>query len=238
VEGRYVKVLIHPELQMEPDAEMDWRVLQYNAGLLLQEAEPGTRVLTIVFWHCPGGGIQKRRCSLEFYDEEVHGVTYWSVGLGDLEAETYAQSVNPMAWALASWMRQPRQGRPIMRLRLQERILKLVRDDWNRGLLLDTVRTYFRLSPRERAEEERLLQSTSHNEVIEMLQTELGRMRHQERLETIRQSILEVVRARFQDAPESIEARVRRIRSLDRLQEWLRRAAVANSVEELERLLT
>src|SRR5205809_3253724 len=37
VEGRYLKVLVHPELQMRPDAEMDWRALQYNAGLLLRE---------------------------------------------------------------------------------------------------------------------------------------------------------------------------------------------------------
>jgi hypothetical protein len=27
LQGRYLKVLIHPELQMLPDAEMDWRAL-------------------------------------------------------------------------------------------------------------------------------------------------------------------------------------------------------------------
>jgi hypothetical protein len=48
VEGRYLKVLVHPELQMRPDAEMDWRALEYNAGLLLREGSPGTRVLTVV----------------------------------------------------------------------------------------------------------------------------------------------------------------------------------------------
>lgn len=57
-EGRYLQVLVHPELQMTSDAVMDWRVFEYNAGLLLREGEPGTRVLTFVFYHCPGtGGI-------------------------------------------------------------------------------------------------------------------------------------------------------------------------------------
>src|SRR5439155_1221177 len=54
VEGRYLEVLLHPELQMEPEVGMGWRVTQYNAGLLLQEAEPDVRVLTFVFYHCRG----------------------------------------------------------------------------------------------------------------------------------------------------------------------------------------
>jgi hypothetical protein len=238
VEGRYLKVLIHPELQMEPDAAMDWRVLQYNAGLLLQEADPGTRVLTFVFYHCAGvGGIQKRRSTLDFYEEQVHAVTYWSVGLGELDAATYAQSANPMAWALASWMQQ-RQGRAASRLRLQEKILRLVPDDWYRGLLLDTVRTYFQLSQRERAEEERLLRSADRVEVREMLQTELGRMRHRERLETLQHALLQVIQSRFPTAPESLATRVGRVRNQAHLDELIKQAAVANSLEEIERHLS
>ena len=34
VEGRHLKVLVHPELQMRSDPAMDWRVFEYNAGLL------------------------------------------------------------------------------------------------------------------------------------------------------------------------------------------------------------
>jgi hypothetical protein len=238
VEGRYLTVLIHPELQMEPDAAMDWRVLQYNAGLLLQEGHPRTRVLTLVFYHCAGaGGIQKRRASMEFYGDEVHGVTYWSVGLGELDGETYAQSANPMAWALASWMRQPRQARAALRLGLQEKILRLVSDEWYRGLLLDTVRSYFSLNRREQAEEERLLESPGRGEINEMLQTELGRMRHRERLETKRQDLLRIIRARISGTPEGLAERVGRVRSEAALDRLIERAAVANSLEEVERLL-
>ena len=36
-------------------------MLQYNAGLLLREADPAARVLTFVFYHCVGmGGIREQ----------------------------------------------------------------------------------------------------------------------------------------------------------------------------------
>ena len=56
-------------------------------------------------------------------------------------------------------------------------------------------------------------------------------------LETTREAVLIVIRARFPDAPARIEGRVARVRSLRRLDRWLVRAAVANSLEEIERLL-
>src|SRR5262249_29653474 len=85
LDGRYLKVLVHPELQMRPDTEMDWRVFEYNTGLLLQEGHPRTRVITVVFYHCPGmGGIQERQFVLDFYEKPLHRITYWSVGLGEL----------------------------------------------------------------------------------------------------------------------------------------------------------
>src|SRR5438128_1336995 len=88
------------------------RALQYNAALWLQQANLEARVLTFVFYHCRGaGGIAKRRHALEFYGHAPLAVEYWSVGLGDLEVESYAGAENPMAWALAAWMRQPPSGR-------------------------------------------------------------------------------------------------------------------------------
>jgi hypothetical protein len=72
---------------------------------------------------------------------------------------TLAASDNPAAWALAAWMRQRRPGRVELRLRLVEKILRFVRDENYRRLLLDAVRTYFTLSKAEQAEERDLLQS-------------------------------------------------------------------------------
>jgi len=158
---------------------------------------------------------------------------YWSVGIGDLDAEAYAQSDNPMAWALSAWMRQPRQDRAVLRVQLQEKILRFVGDPWYRSLLVDTVRSYFRLNRREQVEEAEILRSQPYEEVNEMLQTEFGRMRR----DTLRENVIEVIQARFPDAPASISQRIARMQSESRLQEWLRRAAVANSLEEIEQLL-
>src|SRR5207249_1712041 len=101
---------------------------------------------------------------------------YWTVGLGDLDAAEYAEVENPIAWGLAAWMRQPRPGRVELRLRLFEKIVRFVRDEAYRRLLLDTVRTYFTLDRAEQADEERLLRSRTYQEVNEMLHTELGKL--------------------------------------------------------------
>jgi hypothetical protein len=253
LEGRYLEVLIHPEIQMQVPADMGWRALQYGAGLLLQQGNPNTRVLTFVFYHCGGaGGVHKERHALEYYGHSILEATYWVVGLGDLEAEAYAESDNPAAWALAAWMRQQRPGRVELRLRLVEKILRFVRDEEYRRLLLDAVRSYFTLSKAEQAEEERLLQSRAHGEVNEMLQTELGRLEErarregrqegeeqarQQMQEALQRALMGVVESRFAPVPESLAARIRQVEELSRLEELIVRAAAAVSLEEIERLL-
>ena len=243
VEGRYLKVLVHPELQMRADAEMDWRALQYNAGLLLREGNPGTRVLTVVFYHCPGvGGIRKQRVDLDFYEEpSLLGLTYWSVGLGDLDAEPYAELENPMGWALASWMRQPRETRVELRLRLVEKILRFVRADEYQELLLDTVQSYYRLSRAEQRAEERLVRSGRYGEVDDMEQTWLGRIKAKERrearIETLQQAVQRAILVRFPEAPPGLADRVEQIRTVTALENLLDRVIVAGSVEEVERLV-
>jgi len=243
VEGRYLEVLIHPEIQMEPDAEMDWRVLQYNAGLLLQEGNPEARVLTVVFYHCRGGGaIRKRQHRQEFYDDTILEVGYWVVGLGELDAERYLESDNPMGWALASWMGKPRQGRAEQRLRLQERILRSVGDEYYQRLLLDAVQTYYRLRPTEQVEEQRLLRSERYREVDEMMNTVWSRReaeierRAEQRGE--QNALLEVLHARFPTLSESVEVRVRLVEDLATLRQLIRQAATAETLEEIEALLS
>jgi hypothetical protein len=250
LEGRYLKVLIHPELQMTTAKDMDWRVFEYNAGLLLREGHPGTRVLTIVFYHCPGNeGIRERQFSLDFYEKSLHQITYWSVGLGELEAEAYAETDNPMGWALASWMRQQREQRVELRLHLIEKILRFVRDAAYQDLLLDAVQTYYRLSQRERKAEERLLQTGRYSEVDEMAQTVLGRMKARERREgreegrqegeelALQRAVKRAILARFPAAPATLTDPVGLFQEPALLEELLTRVILASNLEEIERLL-
>lgn len=242
VEGRHLEVLLHPEIQMRTAADMGWRVLQYNAGLTLQQASAGARVLTIVFYHCRGaGGVREERHRLDFYEHSVLEAGYWSVGLGDLDADQYAESDNPAAWALASWMRQRRAGRVELRLRLLGKILRFVRDESYRRLLVDAVRSYFRLSEREAVEERQLLHSRSYEEVNEMLQTELGRLEERARREgqregeerALRRALMAVLQSRFAPVPESVSAQIASIQDPNTLTELIGRAAAAGSLEDL-----
>jgi hypothetical protein len=237
-EGHDLELLIHPEIQMRTEADIGWRVLQYNAGLVLQQANPNARVVTIVFYHCRGaGGIQEQRHRLEFCGRSLLEVGYWSVGLGDLDAAKYAASENPIAWALAAWMRHQQRGRAELRLGLLTRILRSVRDEHYRWLLLDAVRTYFKLGPVEQLEEQRLLQSGRYREVEEMAQTELGKLadaaRREGRREALQEALCVVVRSRFPSAPKSLEARVQAVESVQTLNRLLRRAATARTVEDI-----
>jgi hypothetical protein len=227
---------------MKTDSEMGWRVLQYNAGLTLQQANPNARVLTFVFYHCRGaGGIHKQRHPLEFYGHSPLAVEYWSVGLGDLDAEPYADGTNPMAWALAAWMRQQRPERVELRLRLLDKILRFVRDEPYRHLLADAVSTYFKLSRAEQTQEQRLLQSGAYGEVSEMLNTVFGRLEEKARREgeqqALQSALLDVLQSRFPSTPESLEARIQRMHDLSRLKELIRRAASASTLEEIDPLL-
>jgi hypothetical protein len=170
------------------------------------------------------------------------------------------ESANPAAWALASWMRQQRAGRAELRLRLLGKSLRFVRDEPYRRLLLDAVRSYFRLSDREKAEEQQLLQSRTFGEVNEMLQTELGLLEERARREgeeearqqlqtelgllheqaereserqALRKALLRVLKLRFGEVPEPMATRIRRLQSLRTLTELIERATVARHLNDL-----
>jgi hypothetical protein len=157
-------------------------------------------------------------------------------------------------------MRQRRGGRAELRLRLLGKILRFVRDEPYRRLLLDAVRSYFRLSDREKAEEQQLLQSRTFGEVNEMLQTELGLLEERARREgeeearqqlqtelgrlheqaereserqALRKALLRVLKLRFGEVPEPMAARIRRLQSLRTLTELIERATVARRLDDL-----
>lgn len=237
VEGSPLRVLLHPEVQMEAAADMGWRVLQYNAGLTLQQADPNARVLTIVFYHCRGGrrarGIRRQRHRLDFHGETTLEVGYWSVGIGDLDVEEYAAAANPMGWALAGWMRQPKRGRAALRLRLLGNILRQVTASGYRRLLVDAVETYFVLGPAEQAEEQRLLESGPFKEVKAMYDTVLGRLEHDAERKALQHALLTVLRSRFPSAPEGIGEEVGKLHDPEVLERLIRRASTASRLEEV-----
>lgn len=233
-EGSELEILVHPELQGDARKNMGWRVLQYNAGLTLQQGSPNARVVTIVFYHCKGGrGIREERHALTFAGRSVLEVGYWVVGLGELDAAKYAESDNPMGWALAGWMKQPKRGRAALRLRLLANVLRFVHDEYYRKLLVDALRTYFRLSPKEEQEEQELLASPEYAEVEEMYDTVLGRMETDAERRAAHRALLTLLEARFSPLPKAVERRIQQVKDLAALDALVRRAATATSLDEV-----
>lgn len=237
VEGRHLEVLIHPEIQMRPAPDLGARALQYNAALWLQVPQPNTPVL-----------YRKRRVPVEL--QRVPALLdptgaaavvedegqYSSFQVRLLQADAFAEHDNPMAWGLAGWMRQPSSGRAEQRLRLQDRILRKVREEPYRRLLLDAVRTYFTLSPAEEAEEERLLRSGAAEEVRETMLTELGKLERNARIEGRREgtrlTTLAALEARFGPLPPAAVAAIELLPPA-RLRELVVRSYHAESLADL-----
>ena len=110
----------------------------------------------MVFYYCKGVPlVQYHWCSQDFDEQPTLGVGYWSVRPGEMDALECAGKDNPLGWVLPSRMRQPRSERARLRLRLQERIVRVAEDEPHRNVLIGTVRTHFHLSERDEAEERR-----------------------------------------------------------------------------------
>jgi hypothetical protein len=178
---------------------------------------------------------------MDYYGKSLHHVTYWSVGLGELAAEEYAEGDNPMGWALTSWMRQQQQDRVELRVRVIEKILRFVREAPYQELLFDAVQTYYRLSGTERREEQRLWASREFDAEGEMAQTFLERMksrarragRQEGRQEALQETLLKLVRNRFPAAAAGYETRIRQERDPERLAVMIDRALTVASLEEI-----
>jgi hypothetical protein len=138
-------------------------------------------------------------------------------------------------------MRQPRETRVELRLRLVEKILRFVRAEEYQELLLDTVASYYKLSRTEQRAEERLVRSGRYGEVDEMAQTVLGRMKAKERREgevaAAQRAVQRAILLRFPEAPPGLADRVEQIRNVTALENLLDRVIVAGSLAEVERLV-
>jgi hypothetical protein len=132
-----------------------------------------------------------------------------------------------------------------LRLRLMEKILRFVRVEAYQELLLDTIRSYYKLSRTETSEEERLVRSGRYGEVEEMAQTVLGRLAARERREgrkegaeaALQRAVKQAILTRFPDAPSSLVERVDLLQGQGTLEKMLSQAILAENLEEIERLL-
>jgi flagellar biosynthesis/type III secretory pathway protein FliH len=146
-------------------------------------------------------------------------------------------------------MRQRREHRVELRLRLMETVLRFVRAEEYQSLLLDAIETYYRLSRAERRTQAALLQSGQFGGLTEMAETVLERLQARARrkaleegrqegaIEAMRAAIKQVIATRFPETPHSLMAQVDRIQDVSVLEELHHRAIVAAGPEEIEGLV-
>ena len=133
------------------------------------------------------------------------------------------------------------EGASVLKLHRYSGKVTYLRAEEYQELLLDTLQSYYRLSRAEQRTEERLVRSGRYGEVDEMAQTVLGRMKAKERREgevaAAQRAVQRAILVRFPEAPPGLADRVEQLRNVTALENLHDRVIVAESVEEVERLV-
>ncbi|MCW5933566.1 MAG: hypothetical protein KIT45_04595 [Fimbriimonadia bacterium] len=161
------------------------------------------------------------------------------------QMEALEREPEPLAWVVLAYLKKLA-TRDDLRLRVSER-LHLVRNLVKQGYNVEEAVSLFRLlefmldlPPQLELEFDQQLKElkqempeTTLLSRFERQAMERGRQEgRQEGLLLARESLIEVLRAKFGKTPRSLEAQVHRMEDPDQLRYWLRRAVLANSLKE------
>lgn len=114
-------------------------------------------------------------------------------------------------------------------------------DERYRGLLLDTISTYYTLNKSEREEEQEMLQSPEFTEVNRQMLTAFEKLERKAERKGIQKgeqkglqiALLTILHSRFPTMPDSLESSIRKIKDQDQLQALIQRAATAHDLGEV-----
>jgi hypothetical protein len=244
-DGEEAWVLIHVEVQGQPDAAFPQRMYVYNYRLFDRF---GRQVASLAVLGDPQPDWRPDRFSYELWGSEA-GLRFPIVKLLDYENrwEELEQSANPFAILVMAHLKtQATRRDPTARLewklrvvrRLYERgftrsdILELFRViDWMMALPAELARSFDQ--ELERFEEE---QQMPYVTSIERHGIEKGLQ--QGRLQTLREVVVENLETRFGAAPEGLREQVFAIEDLDRLRDLHRQAIVVASLAAFQERLT
>lgn len=153
-------VLLHTEIEEgEPKARRGvpfaQRMAEYVMTLWLRHRIP---IIPLVVTFFKGGrGLSTEVFRIAPLDEEVLTLRYRQFGVAGVSAARFLRAGNPLGWALAIRMLRGGRSRVDLQLACERRILHADLDESKQLLLLDSVKTYARLSPIEQRQyDERL----------------------------------------------------------------------------------
>lgn len=243
-DGRPETVLVHTETQSVVMPNFGFRMWQYNAALTNRYGPP---VISIALLPFSRGGIQVVRYSETVFGREYAKLDYWRIGLRSLPATEYLAAEPVLGTALAALMQRGTESKVDIRAAAAERVHTGKLDPARQTMLIDFIQRYLVLNRRESADY--LQRRTREGETMETLELTWSEQKLQEGkavgivegkvagiaegdLRARRESVIDLIRVRFGEPPADLAARIAGADPAE-LTALLRRAALANSVQEL-----
>jgi predicted transposase/invertase (TIGR01784 family) len=251
-EGKPELVLVHIEVQTEPESDFSRRMFEYYSVLRLHYGIPVFPVV-VYLRHGPSSRVAEYRESL--FEQELLLFRYYTLALARLAAEEYVET-SPLGAALAALMAASR-NRARLRLSMLERVVGSELDEALKYLLVNVIETLFELSGEDAAEYRRLISGKEYRAVQDVELTwadrlmkkgrEEGREKGREEgreegreqgrelgvLEGKREALLRQLTAKFGELTDETKARVEVMSSTD-LDYVLDRVLTVTTLDELE----
>jgi hypothetical protein len=258
VEQEEICLLVHVEIESRARGAMKKRLwgyymqirLKYNLLVLpillnLRGGRPGLELVAVE----------------EGFETLATGVfRYRALGLSGCRAADWLARPEPVAWALAALMDPGEWSRAELKVECLRRVQQSGVAGFGKEVLVNWIDTYVQLSGEDATEYQHLLALEKNKEIRQMEDTWLGRAEEQgfkkgeakglakglakgkiqgfregkaETVDRMRRMVLQRVERRFGAVPESVEARVQAITSIETLARLMEKLPSLRSAEDL-----
>ena len=238
VEQEEICLLVHVEIESRASGRMKQRLwgyymqirLKYNLLVLpillnLRGGRPGLELVAVE----------------EGFEPLATGIfRYRALSLSGCRAADWLLRPEPVAWALAALMNPGEWSRAELKVECLRRIQQWGVAGFGKDVLVNWIDTYVQLSGEDAAEYRRLLALKKNKEIRQMEHTLLGRAEEQgfkkgeaKAVDRMRRMVLQRVERRFGAVPESVEARVQAITSIETLARLMEKLPSLRSAEDL-----
>ncbi|HKH50101.1 MAG TPA: hypothetical protein VKM72_36075 [Thermoanaerobaculia bacterium] len=242
VEEGAVPVLVHVEIESRARGGMDQRLWHYYMQIRLRHGRLVLPILVNLRGGRPGVGLEV----LEEGVERSAPVTfpYRVLGLSGCRAEDWLTRPEPVAWAFAALMRPGKWSRAELKLECLRRVARSEVIGREKEVLVNWLQTCVKLSGRNAAEYQRLLELEENKEIREMDTSWLGKAEARgvkrgmkkgraEAVVRMRQAVLLGLERRFGTVPPRVRRRLEAIHSIERLAAMVERLPVVETASDL-----